>query len=51
MNESGATDQFGADESGHEIHQWLQEHKPDEKSIRSAFSAAARIIKAGRKEL
>jgi hypothetical protein len=29
----------------------LQAHKPDETSIRSAFSAAHRIIKAGRKEL
>jgi hypothetical protein len=29
----------------------LQEHTPDEKSIRSAFSTADRIIKAGRKEL
>jgi hypothetical protein len=29
----------------------LQEHKLDEKSSRSAFSAADRIIKAGRKEL
>jgi hypothetical protein len=28
----------------------LQEHKPDEESIRSAFSTADRIIKAGREE-
>jgi hypothetical protein len=28
----------------------LQEHKPDEQSIRSAFSTADRIIKAGREE-
>lgn len=50
MNELGATDQFDADESRHYIQSWLQGQKPDEKSIRSVFSTADRIIKAGRPE-
>lgn len=50
MNELGATDQFDADESRHYIQSWLKGQRPDEKSIRSVFSTADRIIKAGRPE-
>ncbi|KUM38981.1 ArdC-like ssDNA-binding domain-containing protein [Arthrobacter sp. EpRS71] len=50
MNELGASDQFDADESRHYIQTWLRGEQPDEKSIRSVFSTADRIIKAGRPE-
>ncbi|MDI3211794.1 ArdC-like ssDNA-binding domain-containing protein [Arthrobacter sp. AL12] len=48
MNELGATDQFDADESRHYIQSWLRDQQPDEKSIRSVFSTADKIIKVGR---
>lgn len=48
MNELGATDRFDADESRHYIQTWLKGVRPDGKSIRSVFSTADRILKAGR---
>jgi antirestriction protein ArdC len=47
MNELGATDQFDAAESRHYIQTWLKDQQPDEKSIKSVFSTADKIIKAG----
>jgi antirestriction protein ArdC len=47
MNELGATEQFDAAESRHYIQTWLKDQEPDEKSIKSVFSTADKIIKAG----
>lgn len=47
MNELGATDQFDAAESRHYIQTWLKDQQPDEKSIRSVFGTADRVLKAG----